>query len=544
MSAWVSRGLFPAEPGQIFHNHESYRYVYRMVEFRECLASGDWSPQWCVNFRGGLGSPYFSYYQPGFFYAGCVFPSSLPSVWVLGGTVFAFSLLGFLAVALLMGRRFGLSSGFLSASALLLSVYACSELYIRGDFSEYCAMMTFAAALCALLIWLEEGRLSAAVGLAILTGAQVVLHPCIGLAGGGMLALVVLAHGVMNWRWQRVVGAFVALGVGSGLAAFYWLPIATEWDLVQANRGFRGFYNYSRHFLTPLDFIGPYDRDQSIIPFTFGPILPAVVLLNGIVMVLRRKHIDPAQVRLFALTVAVLIASLFLMTRLSDPIWSHLKILQRLQFPWRLLSVATVAVVCAAGAFLAGSRPLVRGLAALALVIWMCYQSIAYTAVDEIIEFEPPASASQIAELEFFKPDRKDEWLPRGAQVKFAGDRAPQQPVVLGKGRVSHYQRTASLLSCDVKTRGDTTVTLPHYYFPVGWTATLDGVEVELQPDEQGLMCVSLPGQNVGKLEVRFSQTPMRRMGLWISATFAALGVLLVYWVRIRRQRSDSSSSR
>ena len=39
------------------------------------------------------------------------------------------------------------SSGWLAASLLLLSVYPATEIYIRGDLSEFCAMMLIPPAL-------------------------------------------------------------------------------------------------------------------------------------------------------------------------------------------------------------------------------------------------------------------------------------------------------------------------------------------------------------------------------------------------------------
>jgi hypothetical protein len=60
------------------------------------------------------------------------------------------------------------------------------------------------------------------------------------------------------------------------------------------------------------------------------------------------------------------------------------------------------------------------------------------------------------------------------------------------------------------------TVTLPHYYFSVGWRATLDNEPIALAPGRDGLIAVTVP--HGGLLDVRFTMTPMRRLGVFMSA--------------------------
>src|SRR6267142_1905302 len=73
IAAAVCRFFFTYGPGDSYFNHEGYRYIYRIVEFLASLKAGYAFPQWAVDFRSGLGSPYFSYYQPGFFYVAAAF---------------------------------------------------------------------------------------------------------------------------------------------------------------------------------------------------------------------------------------------------------------------------------------------------------------------------------------------------------------------------------------------------------------------------------------------------------------------------------------
>ena len=62
---------------------------------------------------------------------------------------------------------------------------------------------------------------------------------------------------------------------------------------------------------------------------------------------------------------------------------------------------------------------------------------------------------------------------------------------------------------------------LPHFWFPVGWTATLDGAPVSLERTPLGLMRLSLA--TPGLLEVRFGATPGRWLGIAVSALVLAM---------------------
>ena len=79
-------------------------------------------------------------------------------------------------------------------------------------------------------------------------------------------------------------------------------------------------------------------------------------------------------------------------------------------------------------------------------------------------------------------------------------------------------------------------MTLPHYFFPLGWQARVAGADrgVRLEPSRQGLMRVGVPPGIEGDVEVRFTMTPMRRLGWIVTALSATLGLLAL--ARIARR--------
>ena len=282
LATWVSRGFFVPPEDEIHASHENYAYVYRLIEFRDCLWAGYLSPQWCSNFRCGLGQPFFNYYQPGFFYVASLIASSLMSdVKVLGVAVWIFSLIGYLGLLVLGCRFFGLIGGVFSGSMLLLSVYSGTELYVRGDLTEYGAMMLFAPLLCAVSFGLEQPSRLTWMATALLGGAMVSLHPCIALVGYGVLVIGAFAHSLTARQCRNTCAVITALGAGGCAAAFYWVPIVLEWKYVNPDSAFAGFFHYSNNFISPSSLYSDYSR-KARVPFTLGVFTLLVLAFNTV----------------------------------------------------------------------------------------------------------------------------------------------------------------------------------------------------------------------------------------------------------------------
>ena len=539
LSAWVVRGFFAHSEGYIHTTHEGHNYVYRLIEFRETLTAGYLSPQWCTHFRSGLGSPYFSYYQPGFFYVGSL-TWLLDPVCGLGVTLWMFSMAGYLGLVALMQRVFDLISAWLSGSLLLLSVYAGSELYVRGALSEYAGMMLVPPTFFALIVCLETGRaLPVAFCIALFAGL-VITHPCVALPTCGFLCLVAVAHTVSTRRWRNGVVTMVALVLGGALAAFYWMPIVREMDLVQGENAISGYYHYTKNFIQPLWLLETYSR-ESTIPYTVGLSAMVLIPINTIVLYLRWQKLTDEQRRLVRTFAAVALFCFILMTSVSKPLWDICPPLQRLQFPWRLLTLFTMCIAGLGGLVLLGFQSRTRLIAGFGVVSLSWYCSIDYTHRNPAFAFRPVSHASEIADVEYFAPDLADEFFPRHARKELSGG-VPRLPSGSDGIVISEFQREIGQLSCFVKASEPGYVVLPHYFF-AGWQAKLNDETIELGSNQDGLMQVTLSPNDTGHLELRFSSTPAKKIGWTVTAISALAAVFfLASLVRLQRQSSAASS--
>ncbi len=517
---WLCRFLFSLGPGETFLNHEMYSPVHRTIEFLDLLRAGYLFPTWAVDFRGGLGSPYFGYYEPGFFYVTSAFAAVLPLPLALAAATYALVLVGYGGMAALVQPRFGAAAAALAGTTLLVSPYVRTDIYGRGDFPELMGMMLLPAALAATSAWLDRGRAASWYGLAVVAAALICAHPVTGLLGYGACTAVVGSAMVVGCDRRRAVAVFGALVAGVGLAAFYLAPIALEWNLVEGGRLTINSSDFRLHFVDLSELLGFRVREGFVLlrP-ALGPVVLGLAGLGAVLSLWRWTALTTDGRRLVVSALVLVAGTAWLTNPSARPVWEAIPLLAFLQFPWRFLVVLTVALAAVAGCIPRGA-PIV-----------MLLGIVLHAAT--IGSFEPfaraqhllhPASARGLT-AEFVAPDVADEWLPRGA----AALRPPHVPTAATCSEgctVDDVSRDAGRLSARVRTDHPSEVVLPHYWFPVGWTATLDGSPVPIDRTSAGLMRIAVP--TGGALEVVFGTTPARRLGVAVSA--ATLVVLALAW--------------
>lgn len=537
LAFWLARVYFELPADRVHVNHESHHYAVRVLEFRDLLGSGYLFPQWATHFRGGFGGPYFGYYQPGVFYAASLVPWWVSPNRALGLTVMAFSFVGYLSMWILVRRHWGKLSGVLAASLLLLSVYATTAIYVRGGVAEFAAMMLVVPALVAVDAWFRKGSVGALVGLASAGAAITVTHASVGLMTHALLGVGLL--GLLGYAPARcrALGAGIALAAGVGLAAFYWFPVFFEWRLVSPNRAFEGFYDYANNFVAPTALLDTYRRD-TLIPFTLGRLAVGLLLLNTVLVVCTGQRQERAY---FALGWAGIALCTFMMSEVSQGIWAKIEPLQRLQFPWRLQTLTTILMAALAGAVPQLPWRFVRFALVAGVVATALGFSRDYTEYQVLARLRVPPTAESLIDS-YIAPDVRNEWMPKGASLD-VGRLRRRLPDSQGDVVVSNYQLRQGQLTLRVDSGAGGAVRLPHYYFPVGWRASLDGQPLKLDADAFGLMRIEIPQSAHGLLKVNFTMTPMRRWGLIVSGLTLMLGALfcVLYARRLKSSQRESN---
>ena len=261
--------------------------------------------------------------------------------------------------------------------------------------------------------------------------------------------------------------------------------------------------------------------------------------------------------------IGITLVAVFMMTAASAPLWRTLPLGSLVQFPWRLLALTSVTLALLAGAGVyvleqksglaqedgasSGRRPSPYPyLAALALVL----ASFPYTRP----ELQPirPEDESPLAVIEFetvYKDmrgmTRWSERMPADGDSPLVAQYLAGQPlqraaIIAGQGTILDQRAGAASAYARVQAQGQVRLRFFSYDFP-GWQATVDGKPVPIEHDPPlGLIGLNLgPGQH--EVRLRFSATPIRRIGGALSLLGLAGCLALVLY---RRPFAESDTNR
>jgi hypothetical protein len=323
------------------------------------------------------------------------------------------------------------------------------------------------------------------------------------------------------------------------------MPVFFELDLVQNRTAFfdvhgRPFYYFA--FIRPITrIIGPFDPSDNW--QTLDLVLSILFVAAGVSWFRGRRGMTREQRRLAGGALLLALVFIAMTMRESSVLWRIATPLQKTQYPWRMLTVVTVLVCAAAGAMPYWRRGRLRKWTAGAVVLILLALSARYTS-HRLSESRAPQTPAALAAIDF-RPDTADEWLPVGASA----DVPPQQRSAPRPGsgcRVMEFSKTQGHVRCHVLATNDTHLVLPHYAFPVGWRATLNQQPIPLASDSLGLMKVDLPSGSEGWLDIRFTNTPARRAGLWLSGlaliVFGASPAVW-HWAKALKRRVSGSTA-
>jgi len=552
---FIGRASLPQETDAELH-------IFRLAELSYLVRGGEFYPRWAPNFYHGYGYPIFNYYAPLTYYVGLLFEglpgldavAGVKAVFVLGLLGAGFGMYGFVR------DNWGRPAGYVATAVY---VYAPYVQYIdpiaRGALAEAFSLGVFPLALWALDRLRRKVTAVRWVTAVLLTAALILSH--------NLMALLFFAI-LLAWTGWQVVGGrmvnsqrsmvngqrpqspianrqslilFSALGLGVGLAAFFWLPVVVERNAVNLNTliGAGDNYDFRTHFLSLAEMLAPTRRldwgaTEPVFAFNLG-VAQWVWGGLGLVLLLMGRVRQRAQAAFFALALAAL---LFLMLPASTFVWEAIPMLPFFQFPWRLMGAAAamLAVLAGAGvdALLSGwqwseraqgmvtavfvALPLLLGLPLTQPAPWPDFGDV-FPLRMSLIEHTgrwlgTTSTADYVPATVDMVPERNGDvvWgFTAGTPIDRVNYRALPPGVTVEWGELSplHFRY-------EVNSPEDFMFRLFLFDFP-GWTVRVDGeiVETELGRPEGFIVVPTPAGQHT--VDVRFQNTPARNLAWAIS---------------------------
>jgi uncharacterized membrane protein len=481
--------------------HDAAAHAIRVRHLSAQLFAGEWYPRWMPGMNAGLGSPDFFVYGPVPFYISALFAPFADPVQVLAwSTGLALLLSGVFVYGWL--RSFAPPAAALGGAAVyLLSPYHLSiDVYVRSAFAETWAFVWMPLVLL-FLERLMEGRRRSVAGVVVGYALLIATH----LPTAVLFSPVPLAYVVVRTRAGRTaLRTTGAMLWGVGLAAIYLLPaLAHEKNIATSGLAKDPAFHWSQHFI---DFqVNLFGSPPEALSFSWSLTWTLLLLVSLAVFSMRRRS-------LFWLGV-VLAAAIF-MSPLSGPLWQASKVIRGVQFPYRALTIVTLAVAALAAIVLADGGRFRR------LLMWPAMAGVCVPAFIVAWQHDPklPWWDEPLLRISYDVVTRVwSRAVPDPASIERLSS-LPEASFVRGEGAAAVERREPRAVTLRISSSYGGTVRVRQLYYP-DWES--DAGRVYAGAD--GLVLMDVPAGD-SRAVLRLPWSGAERAGGWISAlSFAGL---------------------
>lgn len=505
--------------------HDGKDHVARIANFYQSLSEGNIVPRWAANLNWGFGHPILIFLYPLPSYMASVFHrigfSFVDSTKMVFATAFVASMLAMYAW---LSRAFGKSSGFVGALLYGFAPYRFVDLYVRGALGEHVAFV-FPPLICWGLLALATKRGSLLATLAVSLGVAGLLlsHNALSL----MFLPLVFLYGLYLFffesknRFHFLYLTSYVFFLGFLISAFFWAPAFFEGkytlrDIITKGEFVNRFVPWQRFLSSTWNHGGGNEFSKEI------GLLQWIGALSSLVVLIKSNK---KEIRiLISVSLLAFIVSLFLMTGSSQIIWNRITIMQKFQFPWRLLSVS-VFLSSTLAAIVVASIPkrFTFFITILVLLATLLYTKQMWASEDYL--FMPESFYMGIYSGTTDTGESSPIW-----SVRFMEKQASElYEVIEGKATIDPASRTTTRHTFTITANTNSRILDNTLYFP-GWNITVDNKRLDpardiifQDPLYRGLMTFWVePGKHTA--EVKFEETKLRQIADYVSL----VGLLLL----------------
>src|SRR3989344_1745342 len=333
-------------PG-FFPMHDDLQ-AFRIHQMNECFKDFQIPCRWIPDMGYQYGYPQFNFYPPSVYYLGEVFHligfQFIDSVKLLFISGFILSALG---MYLFLKSWLSKWSAFIGAVLYTYVPYKAVDVYVRGAMNEFWALVFFPFLFWSSYKLVKTGQKKYVAFFAIFLALLLLTHNLMVMIFAPFLGIWILIHILLEKKWKVVLKFFIAGLLGVGLAAFFTAPVFLEKDYAHLETLVGGYFDYRQHFvninqlfiLNDFDYGSSQYGDRDDMNLSTGQVLwitASFAVLLSLLTFKRNRKIAFITLVLAGLELLVL----FMMHQKSSFIWSMIKPLEYLQFPWRFLSVS------------------------------------------------------------------------------------------------------------------------------------------------------------------------------------------------------------
>jgi len=337
--------LQPLYSTQISCGFDTVFHLWRAVQAGALLDEGILFSRWAPHMAHGYGYPLFLYQSPFSAQVTAVFHTLLNLSWPVAlNVVYGLGIVASGWTMWWLARTFwGNWGGLVAAVAYLVAPFHAYVAFYRASLSETVAWGLPPLVLWGLYCWQQE-KSRWGLGTAVFSFILLIYtHDVTAYAFLPLFVGWVLLWGLNGRSWQTFWRGGLALLLGMGGSAFFWLPAIVERSAIQFGRANSAWpFLYFNNFLPLEQLLAlPRNADPSLLndwpPRGLG-ILLLLLALAGAGLAWRRAASHRWLVGFLLLGLA---GYTFLTVSWSEFLWTAVPQLAAFQFPWRFLAPAS-----------------------------------------------------------------------------------------------------------------------------------------------------------------------------------------------------------
>lgn len=540
--------FFLLRPGVYWNMHDDMQLI-RQLDMEKCLKDGQIPCRWTPDLGYGYGYPLFNFYPPLPYYIGQVFRTiGFSFVATVKATAILQFVIAGIGMYLLAALFTGTLGAYLAALFYTYAPYHAVNIYVRGAMNEAWAGAVFPYIFYFTYKAITRQKLSDYLLSSVSFALLLLSHNPMALIFSPFLALWIL-YWIFTTKPIRSFPDYLlshlkigtALLFSLGLSAYFTFPVLFESQLVQIESMFANYYHYSLHFVSLKQlFVSNYWGDG---PSLWGPndgMSFSIGYLHWVIPLLvvcfvfwryffQKKRLETLPFLLFTFA----LTSLFLTHERSTFAWQIITPFQKIQFPWRFLSLGIFFTSFLSG-LVTNYLPfkknyhlpftLVVGIVLFAINI-LHFTPVTFGPITDSEKFSGKAWVNQVTGGIYDYLPKTSPTAPKSPAADFVDQVIP----ATAEFQLSGQKKGTDWLFFNINTALNTEIVLPVLYFP-DFKLTVDNQSVEIYPDKElGRITFSLaPGNH--QVYLKLHNTPIRTVSNTISfVSLIVLGILLTF---------------
>lgn len=526
-------------------SHDGVTNAFYADNFANQVFLGEFYPRWLYLTNGGLGSPTFFSYQPLPSYIALFFKVlPISTLHQLGLVSSLAVILSGVAAYLWLKEISTPVSALLGATFFMLLPYPGFDLYVRGAYGEGITFV-WMPLIMYFAVRISRGSRMAGVGLAFCYALLCLTHLPVTVMFSGIPLLYTL---LISRRGRRLIHfAYCAGGMllGAGIAAIYLIPVGAYQSYAYLHELREGHFHYSFWLLTT--------QFNGAAVFYWMPFIVVIAGFAAFLFAFANMHSRRHELIFW---MVVLAACLFMLFKISTPVWAAFTTLQAIQFPFRFNAIMSVAVLPLFALAIAPVRNPIRLHSLIVIAVFLLFGLYLAADLRKVASgsFLTPGDGELAAHerMQRLQLETKGRW-PRTVPFEEIDleknlEKIPTQNgerarafVTSGTGTVNVTKWRPRKIELEIDAPTEATVNVSQFYFP-GWNARIagSGSELPVSPSKDlGLVTFSAAGKRV--VNVTLDKLWPEYLAEWISGISLLMTMCLGFLI-YRRGSGDSLS--